>query len=230
MKNLTIKDTHISLPENWQEVTIRQFIDFLKIGEKRYFDIEALGVFTGLGFDFWNEYSEVSLYQELISGLTWINEIPNLEKSVLPEIVKMQIDGETKYIYLEPDLFEITTAKFLDAGQIAKRITPEIPDHEKMQHFFEIACIGLFPIAYNCKYDFDAMTKKIRTFEAVGALDILAIANFFLAHAFQLKPSTLTNSSISIPSALVREIVNTIRLVSKSFKRFLAGISGLRES
>ena len=110
---LLINDKKIQIPTNWKEITFKQYIKFLDLGETEF--INAVALFTGISKDVWEKSKQIENFYIIIGALEFLQKDPKVIGAKNPK--KVTIKGIE---YDVPEgLFRVTASKV--QGLVAAR-------------------------------------------------------------------------------------------------------------
>lgn len=121
MKTFKLGEKEINFSNTWEDLTMKQWIEFYKLNEKKDSLVEEfylLSVLEILCNVYPGELDDLSLpkYNELLNDLTFMLETPKLKD---PEPIKI---GDTTYT-IKTDLNNITTGEYISIKTLQSRYT-----------------------------------------------------------------------------------------------------------
>lgn len=177
---IKINNIPCNLPTSWDDVTLRQYLDYYQLGETNSIP-DILAAVTGVSPSIWAnvDYQSVNdliMYRDgkkWKSHLDWMKEKQNFERLEIPKWLTIK-----EMSYRVPD--ELSEATFAQHISVTNIINSE---GDCTLRFADILAIFFYPIINDCEYDEDEALEMAPMFYDCKWVDVCPIANFFFQQA-----------------------------------------------
>ena len=164
----------ISIPENWREVTFKQFLECNKENDS----LKRVSILTGIPLEFFQYQELVDVYVWIEGVLSWSNEF--IEKDSKVEVFKTP----TGLFYFPKDIELKSIGAYKD-------IQSEAQDHEEnILEIFPFICSAYYVLDRDGEYDYAKAKSMIGYFESESCMSVLNSGNFFLNKLKNLRSGT----------------------------------------
>lgn len=167
---------YIELPQSWDEVSFKQFLD---LSQSDNLDLAAVSILTGISKSQWADSKNINLYYYCMDSLSkWV-------KQGIGEINDKQLN-RLKFLTKDIDLGDIgeeTVAQYEDMKIIMGKYTVEYqtsPIEAMRKYYPTIAAIYLQPKASGERYDHSKAIKLNDQINELPAPMVIGVVNFFL--------------------------------------------------
>lgn len=173
---LFVKDEYIELPESWEEVSFKKFLD---LSECDNVDLSAVAVLTGVNKEDWAKSNNVSLYYYCMNELSkWVTkgivDMNNREVKRL-EFLSKNIEFA--------DLAEQSVAQYEDLKILLDKYQKlyESKPFEAMRLYYPLmASIYLQPKVNSEQYNYEKAQSYVTDIMELPAPVVIGVVNFFL--------------------------------------------------
>ena len=177
MLPITINEKKIQIPTTWKEITFKQYLKFLDLGETQF--INAVALFTGIPKDVWEKSKQIENFYIIVGALEFLQKDPKVIGAKKPETVTIKgneykvPEGLKNYSVKQFEEMRGLIRKEQKKGEITIKLYPKI--------------ISL----YFCTLIFEEYTiKNIRETEKLinelTIYDVVGIGAFFLKSSTNL--------------------------------------------
>ena len=173
-----------SVPENWDEVSFKDFLDFYQNKD----DIEAvISVLTGLPVDFVSNPDYTELMIKIVEDINALGDIPNLKKQP-----KSLWTYEDKRVNLKLDSFKwtVSIAQQIDSVEIKSQLNEDSTDVEIFNIYADICAMFMQPHFDNSNYDYGESQKYKPYFMEQPFAEVVRLGTFFLTKQMRLKKNS----------------------------------------
>jgi len=88
MLPITINDKKVQIPTTWKEITFKQYLKFLNLGETEF--INAVALFTGIPKDVWEKSKQIENFYIIVGALEFLQKDPKVIGAKNPGSVKIK--------------------------------------------------------------------------------------------------------------------------------------------
>ena len=183
-----------SFPENWAELTYKQFFEIIKLRENaKTNNFELIRIILGLEkekFDTLPMDFFVALERVL---LEWISQEVDFQKKELPEVFWLK----DKPVVLPSNIGGLSIAQYKDSQELfldiqskAEKEGRELKESEMLELYPILLATYIQPILDSSEYSYKKADLLVADIWNCSGLDVLTFANFFFHKVNQLKSGT----------------------------------------
>ena len=186
-----------SVPENWDEVSFKDFLDFYQNKD----DIEAvISVLTGLPVDFVSNPDYTELMIKIVEDINALGDIPNLKKQP-----KSLWTYEDKRVNLKLDSFKwtVSIAQQIDSVEIKSQLNEDSTDVEIFNIYADICAMFMQPYFDDAPYNYGESQKYKPYFMEQPFAEVVRLGTFFLSKQMRLKRNS-TNHYLKTHTMLTK--------------------------
>ncbi len=206
---ITINSQKLNIPTRWEDVTFKQYIDYIDLKNPKV--IDAVALFTGIETKVWEGSKEIQNFYIIVNALEFLGKKPQIKKAVNPGTVTIR-DKEYK-VPQNIDSLPYMVKQFEDMRGLIRL--------EAKQNEITIKMYPRIISIYFCnmifkKYSVRNIEKTEPLIDSLGMFEVLGMGNFFLQNMTELL------NGIARGELIFRMIVRKLKRV---FTGSMSGVS-----
>lgn len=183
MINFKLKDKEFSIPTQWEEVTLIQYCEILKMTPS---SISLISIFTGIDYETLKNSVIIGLDQILIA-IQFTQKTPVIP---MPEKVG-------PYKINKPEIKFESLAMFEDMKQAMINAPKDLPG---LTRSYADICAMYLQKQRDGEYSYQKAKDMVKDVEQYPAVEVIGLASFFLMKLISLTSGIAPSSQISPPS------------------------------